>query len=70
MSIAACIPLQLLFTYAAPLQNLFGSAALSLSDWGKVVAAGSLVLIGSELEKWVIRQFDLHPQARLHVQPA
>ena len=68
VSIAACIPLQLLYTYAPPLQRLFGSTGLRLEDWGLVLAAASLVLIGSEVEKWVLRRFDLHPQARLHLQ--
>ena len=66
--IAACVPLQLLYTYAPPLQNLFGSTALRLEEWGLVLAAASLVLVGSELEKWLLRRFNLHPQARLHLQ--
>jgi magnesium-transporting ATPase (P-type) len=68
VSIVACIPLQLLYTYAPPMQKLFGSTALSLDEWGLVIAASSLVLIGSEVEKWALRRFDLHPQARLHLQ--
>ena len=67
VSIAACVPLQLLYTYAPPLQNLFGSTALRLEDWGLVLAAASLVLIGSELEKWALRRFRLHPQAAASV---
>ncbi|MNJ80813.1 hypothetical protein D3C77_793290 [compost metagenome] len=50
------------------MQKLFGSTALSLDEWGLVIAASSLVLIGSEVEKWALRRFDLHPQARLHLQ--
>src|SRR5690606_23333415 len=53
---------------SAPLQNLFGSTALRLEEWGLVLAAASLVLVGSELEKWLLRRFNLHPQARLHLQ--
>ena len=68
MCIAACVPLQLLYTHAPPLQNLFGSTALSLEDWGMVLIAASLVFIGSEVEKWLLRRFNLHPQARLHLQ--
>ncbi len=62
--IAVCAVLQLLFTYAAPMQNLFGSAALTASEWLRVAAAGLLVLVGAELEKWIIRRFGLHRDAR------
>ncbi len=67
VSIAACVPLQLLYTYAPPLQKVFGSAALDAGEWARVIAAGSLVLIGSELEKWIRRRIDNrrerpHPQ--------
>ena len=63
-----CGELAEIFTCFGALQNLFGSTALSLREWGLVIAAASLVLIGSELEKWLLRRFDLHPQARLHLQ--
>jgi magnesium-transporting ATPase (P-type) len=68
VSIAACVPLQLLYTYAPPLQHLFGSTALDPAQWLRVIAAGLLVLLGAELEKWLIRRFALHPQARLHLE--
>ncbi|TBV09769.1 cation-transporting P-type ATPase [Stutzerimonas kirkiae] len=61
LTIAACAVLQLLYTYTAPMQNLFGAAALSADDWLKVCAAALLVLLGSELEKWLLR---LHMRGR------
>ncbi|MNP76863.1 hypothetical protein D3C76_1741870 [compost metagenome] len=54
-AIAACIPLQLLFTHAPIMQEIFGSTDLTLQEWGKVIGAGLLVYLVVELEKWVIR---------------
>lgn len=55
LAIAACIPLQLLFTHAPIMQEIFGSTDLTLQEWGKVIGAGLLVYLVVELEKWVIR---------------
>lgn len=54
-AVAVCALLQLLFTYAPFMQAVFGSAALTLADWGKVLGAGLLVFVVAELEKWVVR---------------
>ncbi|MED5608819.1 HAD-IC family P-type ATPase [Pseudomonas sp. JH-2] len=59
LAIAACIPLQLAFTYAPWMQELFGSTDLSPAEWLRVLGAGLLVFIGAELEKWVIRRSGL-----------
>ncbi|MBW7902746.1 MAG: cation-transporting P-type ATPase [Rhodocyclaceae bacterium] len=56
LAIAACLPLQLAFTHLPPMQAIFGSAALSPGEWGKVVAAGLMVFVVAELEKLVIRR--------------
>ncbi|MCP8465765.1 cation-transporting P-type ATPase [Pseudomonas sp. ZM23] len=58
-AIAVCIALQLAFTYAPWMQNLFGSAGLSPLEWSKVLGAGLLVFLVAELEKWVIRRTGL-----------
>lgn len=63
LSIGACLLLQLAYTYAAPLQRLFGSAALGPHEWLRVLLAGLFVLAGAEAEKWLIRRFRLHPHA-------
>lgn len=55
-AIAACVPLQLAFTYAAPMQAIFGSTGLAGDDWLKVLLAGVLVFGLAELEKWAIRR--------------
>ncbi|WP_154715994.1 cation-transporting P-type ATPase [Sterolibacterium denitrificans] len=56
LAIAACIPLQLAYTYLPLFQTLFSSADLSLLDWLKVIAAGLLVFFGAELEKAFMRR--------------
>ena len=40
---------------------VFGSAALTPSEWGKVYAAGALVFAMAELEKWVVRRVRARP---------
>lgn len=53
-SIAAIVALQLLFTYAPPLQLLFGSEALAPADWLPILGAGVVVFLLVELEKWLL----------------
>ncbi|WP_027896770.1 cation-transporting P-type ATPase [Zestomonas thermotolerans] len=57
LSLACCAMLQLLYTYAPPLQKLFGSVGLSGEEWLRVIAAGLLLFGVAELEKWVVRRF-------------
>lgn len=59
LAIAACVPLQLLFTHAPVMQDIFGSTDLTWQEWGKVIGAGLLVFIIVELEKLVIRNTHL-----------
>lgn len=62
-TIALCLVLQLLFTYAPPLQGVFGSVGLSLDEWLRVLLTGLALFSVAELEKWVVRRFGLHAQA-------
>jgi magnesium-transporting ATPase (P-type) len=55
IAIALVIVLQLLFTYAPPLQALFGTAPLGLDWWALIIGLGVPVLLVVELEKWLIR---------------
>jgi magnesium-transporting ATPase (P-type) len=55
ITIAALAVLQLLFTYTSPFHVLFGTAAIGLGDWGRVLAFGVVVFVLVELEKAVIR---------------
>ena len=56
ITIAIAICAQLLFTYTAPMQHLFGSAAISLSDWVRIVIVSVSVFVLVESEKFIIRK--------------
>jgi len=56
LAIAACIPLQIAYTYTPTMQAIFGSTGLTLLEWGKVIAAGLLVFSVAELEKLIVRR--------------
>ena len=45
--------MQLLFTYAPPLQNIFHTSAIGLLHWGVALAAGASVLVIVEAEKHI-----------------
>ncbi|KRV68091.1 cation-transporting P-type ATPase [Pseudomonas citronellolis] len=66
LAIAACIPLQLAFTYAPWMQEIFGSRGLSPAEWLRALGAGLLVFLGAELEKWVIRRSGLAQRLARH----
>ncbi|HSP00941.1 MAG TPA: HAD-IC family P-type ATPase, partial [Thioalkalivibrio sp.] len=51
IAIGVLILLQALFTYAPPLQFLFGTTALGLDDWGRILAFGVALFVLVELEK-------------------
>ncbi|HQR53731.1 MAG TPA: HAD-IC family P-type ATPase [Burkholderiales bacterium] len=55
LGIGAVIILQLLFTYAPPLQRLFGNEAVPLYVWPWLIAGGFVFFLVIELEKLVIR---------------
>ena len=50
LAIAACVVLQLLYTYAPPLQALFGSVGLAPGEWARVLLAGLGLFCVAELE--------------------
>ncbi|KAA0908271.1 hypothetical protein FLO80_22385, partial [Aquicoccus porphyridii] len=56
LAIAACVVLQLLYTYAPPLQALFGSVGLAPGEWARVQLAGLGLFCVAELEKWLCRR--------------
>jgi magnesium-transporting ATPase (P-type) len=43
-------------SYAPPLQDLFHTAPLSVTDWGLLIVLGSLVLVADEVRKAVLRR--------------
>jgi magnesium-transporting ATPase (P-type) len=55
LGILAVIVLQLLFTYAPPLQRLFGTESVPFHVWPWLIAGGLVFFLVIELEKMVIR---------------
>jgi len=55
LGIAAVVILQLIFTYAPPLQAIFGNEAIPLWVWPWLLAAGLAFFLVVEAEKLVIR---------------
>jgi magnesium-transporting ATPase (P-type) len=55
LGILAVVILQLLFTYAAPLQAVFGTEAIPLRIWPWLFAVGLVFFLVVEAEKFVIR---------------
>jgi magnesium-transporting ATPase (P-type) len=53
--IGAVVVLQLLFTYAPPLQVMFGTEAISLMVWPWLLLGGFLFFLVVEAEKFIIR---------------
>jgi magnesium-transporting ATPase (P-type) len=50
------IVLQLLITYAPPMQALFGTASLDGASWLFITALAAAVFLAVESEKWVLRR--------------
>jgi magnesium-transporting ATPase (P-type)/biotin carboxyl carrier protein len=59
LGVAAVVILQLLFTYAAPLQRLFGTEAIALDIWPRLFLGGLVFFLVVEAEKFFIRSFVL-----------
>jgi len=55
IAIAILLVLQLGFTYLAAMQTLFGTTAIDLSVWLRIVLVSSSVLFLVELEKYIVR---------------
>ncbi|TFY98790.1 cation-transporting P-type ATPase [Ramlibacter rhizophilus] len=70
LSIAACVPLQLLFTYTPQMNEWFGTAPLSVGEWLRVVGAGLFVFLAAEGEKALVRRLRGPLAARLRERAA
>ncbi|MBP2293869.1 cation-transporting P-type ATPase [Azospirillum rugosum] len=57
ISVALMLALQLAFTYAPPLQRVFGTAAVGWTDWAWMAAAAVAVFLVVEAEKALTRRF-------------
>ena len=58
LGIGAVVVLQLLFTYAPPLQRLFDNEAIPLRVWPWLFAGGMVFFLVVEAEKLIIRSVD------------
>jgi len=56
-AIALLIVIQLTFTYAAPMQTLFATSAMSIDSWLRVITVASSVLFLVEMEKMLLRKY-------------
>ncbi len=56
IAIGLLILLQLAFTYAPVMHTLFGTTAIGLQDWGRILLFGLAVFLIVELEKTVVRR--------------
>ena len=54
-AIVILVVFQLGFTYLGPLQGLFGTAAIDLAMWLRIILVSSTVLFLVELEKMIVR---------------
>jgi hypothetical protein len=57
LAVSVLAVLQLLLTYLPAMQSAFGTAALDLAAWGRIVLFGVLLLLVVEAEKWLFRQW-------------
>jgi hypothetical protein len=55
LGIGTVVILQLLFTYAPPMQALSGTEAIPLRTWPRLFAGGLVFFLVVELEKFIIR---------------
>ncbi len=60
LAIALVVGFQLLFTYAPPMQRLFGTESIGLEEWGLILLVSANVLWIVEIDKWIARQRSWH----------
>ena len=63
VSIAIITVLQLAFTYAPPMQALFGTSALGWEAWAAMAGAGAVIFLTIEVEKFLTSRMS-HPPSR------
>ena len=55
MAIALLLVIQMLFTYAPFMQELFGTAAIDVMAWARITAFGAVMFAAVEMEKYLLR---------------
>ena len=58
IAVATIIGLQLLFTYLPLFQTVFGTAAIPLGDWLRIVGFTFVVFVLVEIEKYILRRLE------------
>ncbi len=56
VGVVLMIGLQMLFTYAPPINRLFGTAPIGASTWLRIIGVAVLVHVTIEVEKWIRRK--------------
>ncbi|MBK1735533.1 carbonate dehydratase [Halorhodospira abdelmalekii] len=64
IAIGLLILLQLAFTYAPVMHALFGTTAISLADWGRILLFGAALFVIVEIEKSVVRYLGIGSEKR------
>jgi magnesium-transporting ATPase (P-type) len=70
LGIGAVVVLQLLFTYARPLQIVFDTEGLPFWTWLRLVLGGFLFFLLVEAEKWILRMIRSSRTAPVKTAPA
>lgn len=58
LAVLVVMVFQLLFTYLPLMQMFFHSASIDIYAWMRILAAGLLVFVAVEIEKWWARRFE------------
>jgi len=58
IAVLVVMAFQLLFTYLPLMHVFFHSASIDIYAWMRILAAGSLVFVAVEIEKWWVRRFE------------
>jgi magnesium-transporting ATPase (P-type) len=70
LGVGAVVVLQLLYTYAPPLQSLFETTGIPLRVWPRMFLGGFIFFLLVEVEKMIIRAFRRANRASLRAEPA
>ncbi len=58
IAVASIIALQLIFTYLPLFQSVFGTAAIPLGDWLRIISFTFMVFVLVEIEKFIVRRLE------------
>jgi magnesium-transporting ATPase (P-type) len=58
LAVVVVVAFQLLFTYLPLMHVFFHSASIDIYAWMRILAAGALVFVAVEIEKWSVRRLE------------